>query len=392
MPGPARIIALLAVATTAQPKIWRDLKERNERHMKQGRAARARPDHPRVAVHHSILRGSAQLTPRRNQDEQLPYLHYRKHELDYATHHAYVDLNRKLLYCAIPKVACTEFFRLFHRMMDAKKTNLRERERWRGDPHFRPDKPVLNKLADEATATHAMNDPNFTKFVFFRDPAERLLSAYLDKFEHGARYRVGYGLRIFKDAQMNFTGFIERIERDNKRRANPDGLHPHTNPHWRPQRFMCNLEKFLPLYNFVGSFAHLKEHAEALLRQAGLWEEFGARGWALKKGGGRGWSAGRVGTPSPGAEGAMFQKNTAWHADGAGTKKERYYTPELLARVKKAYAMDYEMFDSIGALGLAPTTGAPWARQLPSKQKLWQFDRGFLDPDLRPPDAPLDAP
>ena len=106
----------------------------------------------------------------------------------------------------------------------------RQRNRWKGDPHFRPDKPVLNKVATPEEATHAMNDRNFTKFVFFRDPAERLLSAYLDKFEHGSRYRVGYGLRIFKDPKMNFSGFVERIERVNKRRSNPDGLHPAHEP------------------------------------------------------------------------------------------------------------------------------------------------------------------
>ena len=50
----------------------------------------------------------------------------------------------------------------------------------------------------------------------------------------------------------------------------PAGLHPHTNPHWRPQRFMCNLEKFLPAYNFVGSFAHLQAHTEKLLRGRAL--------------------------------------------------------------------------------------------------------------------------
>ena len=65
--------------------------------------------------------------------------------------------------------------------------------------------------------------------------------------------------------------------------------------------------------------------------------------------------------PARGPTGSMFQKNTAWHADGAGSKTEQYYTPELLNRVKKAYAMDYEMLESINALGSEPTTGAAWA-------------------------------
>jgi hypothetical protein len=377
------LVSLLLTTTRAQPQLWRDLKERNERFAR-------KPIRPTRQT-----RGQARITPRK---PQLPHLTYRKHELDYATHHAYVDFEHKLLYCAIPKVACTEFFRLFHRMADSKKKcttvgqcanqmTERQRNRWKGDPHFRPDKPILNKVASPEEATHAMNDRNFTKFVFFRDPAERLLSAYLDKFEHGSRYRVGYGLRIFKDPKMNFSGFVERIERVNKRRSNPDGLHPHTNPHWRPQRFMCNLEKFLPLYTFVGSFTHLREHTELMLRQANLWEEFGARGWPLKAPGG----SGKV--PARGPTGSMFQKNTAWHADGTSSKTEQYYTPELLERVKKAYAMDYEMLESINALGSEPTTGAAWSADLNAKQKLWHFDRGFLDDQLKPPESRCpDAP
>ena len=83
----------------------------------------------------------------------------------------------------------------------------------------------------------------------------------------------------------------------------------------------------------------------------------------------------------------MFQRNTAWHADGAGSKTEQYYTPELLARVRKAYRMDYEMLESIGALGAEPTTGAAWSADLNAKQKLWHFDRGFLDDQLKPPES-----
>lgn len=39
------------------------------------------------------------------------------------------------------------------------------------------------------------------------------------------------------------------------------------------------LDKFLPYFDFVGDFQHLEAHSEALLRHAGLWEEFGASGW-----------------------------------------------------------------------------------------------------------------
>lgn len=39
------------------------------------------------------------------------------------------------------------------------------------------------------------------------------------------------------------------------------------------------LDKFLPYFDFIGDFKHVGEHSEALLRRAGLWDEFGASGW-----------------------------------------------------------------------------------------------------------------
>ena len=126
----------------------------------------------------------------------------------------------------------------------------RQRNRWKGDPHFRPDKPILNKVATPEEATHAMNDKNFTKFVFFQGSRGTTFSIFGQVRARFAISRRLRPLRIFKDPKMNFSGFVERIERVNKRRSNPDGLHPHTNPHWRPQRFVCNLEKFFTSLHF----------------------------------------------------------------------------------------------------------------------------------------------
>ncbi|KAH8073747.1 chondroitin 4-sulfotransferase [Aureococcus anophagefferens] len=267
----------------------------------------------------------------------LPRLHpraplsYREQELRYAQHHMYVDVKHKLLYCAVPKVACTEFMRLFFRLKGEN-----QNQRWKGDPHFRQDKPLFNKIMNVTTATALMNDPTWTKFAFWRDPAERLLSAYLDKFANGEALLDG--------------------------------------------RFMCNMEKFLPAYNFVGSFDHLGDHAEKLLRALGLWEAYGAAGWtkALKR------TVvdkikGAVGGGDDG--GRMFQKNAAWHQT-TKMKPENHdlYTPELLAKVRRAYAMDYEMFDAVGFGGDEPASGANWGdAKYAGRQTMGGFDRAFKD-------------
>ena len=39
---------------------------------------------------------------------------------------------------------------------------------------------------------------------------------------------------------------------------------------------MCGLDKYLPLFNFVGSFSYLHEHTKLLLTKLELWEKYGA--------------------------------------------------------------------------------------------------------------------
>lgn len=325
-------------------------------------------------------------------------LEYRPVELKYAAHHMYVNREHKLLYCAIPKVACTEFMKLFFRLKDGSGGG-RGGAAWMRDPHFRGDKPLFNKIENETTATALMNDPEWTKFAFFRDPAERLLSAYLDKFAMGKRYATGsYASRIFHDKDMNFSGFVDRIASGNRVRGRPDGLHPNTNPHWRPQRFMCNLEKFLPAYNFLGSFEHLAGHAAALLRGAGLWEEYGARGWGSRGknpsgpaqvrttvlGRARGAAAAAAGLLPP-EDRAMFESNAAWHATKR-MKPEQHdlFTPDLLARVRAAYKMDYDMFETLGAMREAPTDGSAWGDAgYAARQTMGDFDKSFREPGAR---------
>lgn len=214
--------------------------------------------------------------------------------------------------------------------------------------------------------------------MFFRDPAERLLSAYVDKFQYQARFGASYAVKLF-GRRMNFSSFVDVVTQRGptgfRRRGDMNGLHAWTNPHWRPQRFMCNLEKFLPAYNFVGSFSRLRDHAERLLRATGIWEEYGRSGWLphtfpharphLRSGS-------KLGNGT-----AIFEHNTAAHRARHNGKTEAYWTPELLARVKEAYQMDYDMFAAINfTLDGDPAVGTGWARH-PENHLLCQSAREF---------------
>jgi hypothetical protein len=174
---------------------------------------------------------------------------------------------------------------------------------------------------------------------------------------------------VFRERKLSFAQFVDKIASNNTVETNPEGLHRNTNPHWRPQlcvvlrcavllanlrvdspfpaprnpapRYMFDLERYLPAYNFVGSFAHVETHVRLLLQGLDLWDGYGQSGW------GRGGKT------------AIFERNSAVHRTGTGDKMAEYYTPELLAKVKAAYGMDYAMFKAIGVGGV-PTDGRRW--------------------------------
>ena len=261
----------------------------------------------------------------------------------------YFDATHRIAFCMIPKVACTEFMRLIYR--------LRGDRAWWKEPHFRAQAPTLMSLGREK-AQDILNDPNWTKVAFFRDPATRLLSAYLDKFlDSPARGIHGnYGLRHFGRV-LNWTDFVDAISDPNTDKRRPEGLHMGTNGHWKPQRFTCNLEKFLPAYSFVGRYESLRDHAETLLRALGLWEDFGSHGWAERP------TKERF-KPDPNAPAPLRDElfaRSAKHHTNSGNRKAGYLTPEILAKIRAAYAMDYEIFDALDAHPDAPpTAGHAW--------------------------------
>ena len=120
-----------------------------------------------------------------------------------------------------------------------------------------------------------------------------------------------------------------------------------------------------------------------LLRSLNLWDAYGSSGW-----GHRDKRQRLMPKPSdsiPVRDSLFAQK--AKHSTNADARKASYLTPSILSKLREIYVMDYEMLDQIGALGPEPTTGAAWSADLNAKQKLWHFDRGFLDDALKPPES-----
>jgi len=175
----------------------------------------------------------------------------------------------RLIFFHLPKVASGEFKKLFRRVEGLQDWSTS----WNSPSRlYFPDRPRttlphdgrfngLTYLQDLPFPERdkIFHDPSWTKAIFLRDPMTRFVSAYLDKIR---RHHPNAEMR-----KISFEEFITKVETGMK------------DTHWNPQSQFYDLDKWLPVMDFVGSFENLAEDTETLLRKLGAWEEFGADGW-----------------------------------------------------------------------------------------------------------------
>lgn len=232
--------------------------------------------------------------------------------------------SHKLLFFSIPKCGCTVWKQLFRRMYGF--------QNWNVHNDYLPHHPQSNGLNylyhyKPEEAERMLTDPSWTRAIFFRDPKERLLSAYLDKVLHnqGKYVRVhccqgSLSLKMLLKCQIPaekitdplvpFADFLEKVV-------------PYcSDPHWRAQAYRIP-EKYWSYINFVGHMDHIEQDAKALLQRIGAWDDYGTFGWE--------WGAVFAGAAS------------VAHATDARRKVSAYYTPWNLIQVaERLHKIDYE--------------------------------------------------
>jgi hypothetical protein len=241
-------------------------------------------------------------------------------ELDVMAHHVLVSSRFRLVLFTIPKVGCTELIKLIRRMEGASD--------WADVPHYKPDRPLLSEMSPEQ-ATRILQDESWTKAAVLRDPAERLVSAYLDKFIHSPRSYVN---DVFRPGGhgMPFEEFLGYVLDPNIDPATPTGLHHRTDPHWRPQHMVGGLASFEPQLDSVGHFDTIGAWTRRLLEDVGAWDEYGASGWG------------------PHESDAVFESNTHWAVTGASNRIPEFYDAQTLHAVYEAYADDLQIASRFG--------------------------------------------
>ena len=278
----------------------------------------------------------------------------------------------KLAFCGIPKVGITNWLQFIRFVMGA--------HDYASFPHGKPDLRYWNfDILKPDIQKRIWEDPEWTFATILRNPADRLLSAYLDKLKVG-RGSGAIAKQLKFTESFTFEVFLEYLEKEPPEDLNCQdkdlpavltGLSWCTDPHWRPQVFGCGLSEKIDRFDFIGSLDHIEKHSQALLEKVGLWESHGQH---YRRG-----TSERTTILSPCARlfplSDEFEKtplslrhvgfqqrsyrindddenNTSlfWdaigHARSAGDKKEEYYTPELLRKVEdKLYRADFQVWN-----------------------------------------------
>ncbi|XP_075469520.1 carbohydrate sulfotransferase 14-like [Ascaphus truei] len=236
--------------------------------------------------------------------------------------HILVNDKYKFLYCYVPKIACSNWKRVL-KVLDGSLESA--------DVKTKMDhKSDLVFLADLTAEEIRHRLKHYFKFMFVRDPMERLLSAYRNKFGEIKEYQLKYGVEIVKRYRkhpgesagddVTFSEFLWYLLDEDVEKMNE---------HWMPVYNLC--QPCAVSYDFIGSYERLREDANYVLE--------------------------RVNTPSF----ISFPERQAWYKPV--TKETLHYflcnTPKgLIRELLPKYILDFSLF----AYSL-PNTTSEYCRQ-----------------------------
>ena len=206
----------------------------------------------------------------------------------------------KILFCYIPKVSCTQW-KTFIASLDGTETKL----------------PIHDRKLFKFLHVYPRNDVDrmlktYFKFVFVREPLERLLSAYLNKFHslNETYYPNVYGRGIIKRYRPGGNPEHKNVTFDEFLNFVINLGNSYWDEHWQTYDKLCH--PCAIQYDFIGRFENLEEEASFVL--------------------------------------SSIKSNVSFpHVRPSSTpsKLSSYYSQisrELLDRVRQTYSGDFEMF------------------------------------------------
>ncbi|XP_022099614.1 carbohydrate sulfotransferase 14-like isoform X2 [Acanthaster planci] len=173
------------------------------------------------------------------------------------THQIIVDDERRFLYCYVPKVACSNWKRVI-KFMQGTLGDI-------GAKIKMDHKNGLVFLDSFSKKEIQYRLRNYFKFMFVRNPVERLLSAFRNKFGEEAlsQYKQRYAPRIIHRYRGSWDGKDTNITLEEFIRYLLDTRTTKMDQHWKPMHLLC--QPCAVQYDFVGSFEQLSEDANYVL-------------------------------------------------------------------------------------------------------------------------------
>lgn len=249
----------------------------------------------------------------------------------------------RLLFCGIPKSGITQWLQFLRFTIGAAD--------YQSLPYFKKDTNsfYLDKLFPKV---QQQLWKNYTKAILIREPAERLLSAYLDKIQNKKLEKAPFGV-----VNITFPEFVDILCEKNITKLPHYTVHPglswFSDPHWRPQAWSCGLSENVPDFDYIGSLDKAAFHTKAMLQQVGLWETHGKHYRVSEKGQKKGnaamtWPPTLLNNESSVVVGFQQEEtDTFQHNQHSHNKLEEYYTPALMKKVRELYWMDFKLWDAL---------------------------------------------
>ncbi|XP_054246500.1 carbohydrate sulfotransferase 14 [Indicator indicator] len=172
--------------------------------------------------------------------------------------HLLVSDRYRFLYCYVPKVACSNWKRILKVLAGAlESVDVRMKMDHKSDLVF---------LGDMKPDEISYRLKHYYKFIFVRNPMERLLSAYRNKFGEIKEYQQKYGVEIVRRYRksggssagddVTFSEFLRYLLDEDVERMNE---------HWMPIYNLC--QPCAVRYDFIGSYERLNADANYVLEQ-----------------------------------------------------------------------------------------------------------------------------
>ncbi|XP_073410274.1 carbohydrate sulfotransferase 9-like [Dendrobates tinctorius] len=173
----------------------------------------------------------------------------------------YVDHSHRFIYCEVPKVGCSNWKRIILLLNESFGHTSYELQHYQVH-----NSKQLKKLSEYPPSGQKEFLANYTKVMFTRDPLERVVSAYRDKFLHedDVYYRenitklIKKSLGIQSKTNITFEQFANFITKENPY---------YRDTHWKPMYQLC--EPCNIQYDFIGKFETLADDADFVLKIIG---------------------------------------------------------------------------------------------------------------------------